>query len=65
MKRLIVFITGILLCILWFLFVTPGETSHGHFSYSLPITPSLVEIWILGWVLIWIVAYFLIREKRK
>jgi O-antigen/teichoic acid export membrane protein len=68
MRRIIIIAIALVLCVLWFLAITPdevGDSVRGDFHYSLPVTTPLIVIWLLGWIPIWCIAYFLIRKKKK
>jgi hypothetical protein len=62
MRRLLVVIISILLCVFWALLITPrfaGVISDG-FYYLI-----VLLVWLLGWIPIWIIAYFLLRKKNN
>ena len=64
MKRAVVLVISILLCLIWVRGTWPGSNTGGKF-YAYPITPPLVAIWIAGCTVIMVIAYFLLRKKRK
>jgi hypothetical protein len=62
MKRPLVVIISILICVFWALLITPrfvGVISDG--LYYLVVLLA----WLLGWIPIWTIAYFLLRKKNK
>jgi len=55
---------GLLLCALWVYFTRAGSSSGGHF-YAYPVNEREIGFWAIGWVVILVPTFLLIKKLRK
>jgi len=60
----VILLVALSLCAAWAFLTWPGSSSHGHF-YAYPVTLPLFGFWAVGWFVILVPTFFILRKTKK